>query len=120
MSNQVTNLHLIKKHIILEKKHFYALFAVLLWILRIPLTIPSLSADRGVYVSSAERLLAGDKLYSEIFEAKDPIFIWQINCSQILTKRTQNSRIPCLPNLRRIAAPAAYRAICDSNSGARQ
>lgn len=78
MSNQVTNLHLIKKHIILEKKHFYALFAILLWVLRIPLTIPSLSADRGVYVSSAERLLAGDKLYSEIFEAKDPIFIWQI------------------------------------------
>ena len=78
MPNQVTNFHLIKKLLILEKKHFYALFAVLLWVLRIPLTIPLLSADRGVYVSSAERLLAGDRLYAEIFEAKDPIFIWQI------------------------------------------
>lgn len=85
MPNQVTNLHLLKKHIILEKKYFYSLFAVLLWVLRIPITIPSLSADRGVYVSSAERLLAGDKLYSEIFEAKDPIFIWQIALGRLFS-----------------------------------
>jgi hypothetical protein len=78
MPNQATNLHLIKRLIFLEKNFFYALFAIFLWVLRIPLTIPSLSADRGVYVSSAERLLAGDRLYAEIFEAKDPIFIWQI------------------------------------------
>jgi hypothetical protein len=68
-----------------KKSLFFAAVALLLWIMRIPQTIPTLGLDRGVYVSSAERLLAGDKLYAEIFEAKDPIFIWQIAFSRALS-----------------------------------
>ena len=68
-----------------NKNSFFAVIALFLWILRIPQTIPTLSLDRGVYVSSAERLLAGDKLYAEIFEAKDPIFIWQIALGRALS-----------------------------------
>jgi hypothetical protein len=78
MFNNANRLNLLKKPVILKEDLFFASFAVFLWVLRIPLTIPSLNADRGVYVSSAERLLAGNKLYAEVFEAKDPIFIWQI------------------------------------------
>ena len=68
-----------------KKNSFFAAVALLFWILRIPQTIPRLDFDRGVYVSSAERLLAGDKLYSEIFETKDPIFIWQIAFGRMLS-----------------------------------
>lgn len=69
----------------LNKNLFFSVVALILWIVRIPQTIPTLGLDRGVYVSSAERLLAGDKLYAEIFEAKDPIFIWQIAFGRALS-----------------------------------
>src|SRR5262249_25051251 len=34
--------------------------------------------DRGVFVSVAERLLAGDKLYKTVFDNKDPFFYYLI------------------------------------------
>ncbi len=50
----------------------------LFWVVNFPRTIPLLEADRGLFVSYAERLLAGDKLYADLFFPKDPVFVWLI------------------------------------------
>jgi hypothetical protein len=49
---------------------------VFAWVLRLPRTAPGTSADRGMFASYAERVLAGDKLYVDVWYPKDPIFIW--------------------------------------------
>jgi hypothetical protein len=55
------------------------IFLSFLFFIILPRTVPSIKLpDRGIFVSVAERLLAGDKLYSEVWENKDPIFYWLI------------------------------------------
>ena len=49
---------------------------VFAWVMRLPRTTPGISADRGMFASIAERVLAGDKLYVDVWYPKDPIFIW--------------------------------------------
>jgi hypothetical protein len=41
-----------------------------------PLLVPNLCCDRGIWVSVAERLLAGDHLYRDVYDNKDPIFFY--------------------------------------------
>lgn len=38
--------------------------------------VPSGSSDRGIFVTVAERLLAGDRLYNDVFDNKDPLFYY--------------------------------------------
>mgnify|MGYP000526981362 CR=1 FL=1 len=45
-----------------------------LWIIIITRSIPGLYGDRGIFVSVAERLLAGDTLYVTVWDNKDPLF----------------------------------------------
>lgn len=50
----------------------------LVWITLLPRIIPDLGYDRGVFVSVAERLLAGDVLYQDVWDNKDPLFFFGI------------------------------------------
>ncbi len=50
-----------------------ASFWVALW----PRTVPSpLVSDRGTFISVAERLVAGDRLYVDVWDNKDPLFYY--------------------------------------------
>jgi hypothetical protein len=62
----------------IEKQAHGLVYATIVfaWVLRLPRTTPEISADRGVFASYAERVLAGDKLYVDVWFSKDPIFIW--------------------------------------------
>jgi len=43
-----------------------------------PLAIPAHDFDRGIFVSVAERLLAGDHLYAEVWDNKGPLFYYLV------------------------------------------
>ena len=61
-----------------DKKALGLVYATIVfaWALRLPRTTPGISGDRGMFASYAERVLAGDKLYVDVWYPKDPIFIW--------------------------------------------
>ncbi|MGF9650264.1 hypothetical protein AAIH32_20085 [Pseudarthrobacter oxydans] len=42
----------------------------------LPRIIPDLGYDRGIFVSVAERLIAGDVLYVDVWDNKDPLFFF--------------------------------------------
>lgn len=46
------------------------------WIAIVPNIIPDRNSDRGIFVSVAERLLAGDILYKEVLDNKEPLFYY--------------------------------------------
>ena len=48
--------------------------AVCVWWLVLFLTLGGVDADYGNFVTVAERLLAGDRLYVDVYENKDPLF----------------------------------------------
>jgi hypothetical protein len=57
----------------------WAIFSVvLIWATLLPRIIPSLEIDRGIFVSVAERILAGDVLYQDVWDNKDPLFFFGI------------------------------------------
>ena len=47
---------------------------VLAWVVALPRLVPSTFGDHGTFVSVAERLLAGDRLYVDVWDNKDPLF----------------------------------------------
>ena len=49
---------------------------VAICIVIVPLLVPERLRDRGIFVSVAERLLAGDALYSGVYDNKDPLFYY--------------------------------------------
>jgi hypothetical protein len=49
---------------------FLFLAVVLTWIGLSIRILPDRDADRGIFVSTAERLLAGDRLYSGVFDTR--------------------------------------------------
>jgi len=56
-----------------------------LWIGVLPrLTVPDWRTDRAVYLSVAERLLAGDTLYSGVYDNKDPLFYYFVAAQRAL------------------------------------
>ena len=54
------------------------------WILVFPRLVPDRSDDRGIFVSVAERLLAGDILYSEVYDNKEPLFLYFVAVQRAL------------------------------------
>jgi len=44
------------------------------WIITLPRLVPSTFGDHGTFISVAERLLAGDRLYVDVWDNKDPFF----------------------------------------------
>jgi len=49
----------------------------------IPLLMPAHSFDRGIFVSVAERLLAGDTLYRGVWDNKGPLFYYLVACERL-------------------------------------
>jgi hypothetical protein len=50
----------------------------LTWLLILPRIVPNRASDRGIFVSTAARLLAGDTLYSGVYDNKEPLFYYMI------------------------------------------
>lgn len=48
--------------------------AVVVWALVLARAVPGVQWDRGVFVSTAERLRAGNRLYADVWDNKDPLF----------------------------------------------
>jgi hypothetical protein len=55
------------------------------WLGLLPVVIPNLREDRGVFVSVAERLLAGDTLYLDVWDNKDPLFYYTIAAGRLVS-----------------------------------
>jgi hypothetical protein len=49
---------------------------LLTWVSIVPRLVPDRSLDRGIFVSVAERLIAGDALYTGVWDNKDPLFYY--------------------------------------------
>src|SRR3984957_13255021 len=60
------------------------LVVVVTWIALVVRILPDRDADRGIFVSTAERLLAGDRLYSGVFDNKEPLFYYFIAAQRAL------------------------------------
>jgi len=58
---------------------------VIVWTLTIFRTLPAPGGDHGLFVSVAERLIAGDTLYSEVYENKDPLVHYSLAISRFIT-----------------------------------
>ena len=50
--------------------------AALTWLVLAPRLVPTNDFDRGIFVSVAERLLAGDILYAQVYDNKEPLFYY--------------------------------------------
>ena len=50
--------------------------AALTWFVLAPRLVPTNDFDRGIFVSVAERLLAGDILYAQVYDNKEPFFYY--------------------------------------------
>ena len=56
-----------------------AIGAVVSWGVALVRAMPSFSSpDRGVFVSVAERLVTGDRLYTDVWDNKDPLFYYML------------------------------------------
>ena len=55
------------------------------WIAIFGRIIPDLHRDHSVFVSVAERLIAGDRLYSGVWDNKDPLFYWTLAIGRWIT-----------------------------------
>lgn len=55
------------------------------WLVLLPVVIPNLREDRGIFVSVAERLLAGDILYQDVWDNKDPLFYYTIALGRLIS-----------------------------------
>ena len=49
------------------------------WTFVIPSLIPIRDRDRGIFVSVAERVLAGDTLYTDVLDNKEPFFYYAVS-----------------------------------------
>jgi hypothetical protein len=50
--------------------------ALAAWGAFLPSIIPDRDSDRGIFVSVAERLLAGDRVYKDVLDNKEPLFYY--------------------------------------------
>jgi len=69
-----------------SKRHFaigilIAIFFITCFTFRL---IPDLSLDRAVFVSVAEYLLSGNRLYIDIYDNKDPLFFYAVSMQRLL------------------------------------
>ncbi|TQM63972.1 hypothetical protein [Humibacillus xanthopallidus] len=58
---------------------------VLVWLVTLPRMVPSLFGDHGSYVSMAERLLAGDRLYVDVVDNKGPLFYAELAAGRLVS-----------------------------------
>jgi hypothetical protein len=58
---------------------------VLAWAVTLPRLVPSTFGDHGTYVSVAERLLSGDRLYVDVWDNKDPLFYYALAIGRLVS-----------------------------------
>ncbi|CAN7463471.1 glycosyltransferase 87 family protein [Terrabacter sp. LjRoot27] len=58
---------------------------VLAWLATLPRLVPSTFGDHGTYVSVAERLLVGDRLYVDVWDNKDPLFYYALALGRLVS-----------------------------------
>ncbi len=58
---------------------------LLIWVALLPRIIPGTRSDRGIFISVAERLLAGDILYLEVWDNKDPLFYYSLALGRMIS-----------------------------------
>ena len=63
----------------------FSLVAFAVWAFTISRAIPLRNGDRGVFVSMAERLAAGDVLYVDIWDNKEPLFFWTLSLGRLVS-----------------------------------
>ena len=63
----------------------FGLVAVATWIFTISRAVPLRNGDRGVFVSMAERLAAGDVLYVDVWDNKEPLFFWTLSLGRLVS-----------------------------------
>lgn len=74
-----------------KKAHFSSLgiwvplSVILIWLAVLPKIIPGLNLDRGIFVSVAERVLARDILYQDVWDNKDPLFYFSIALGRLVS-----------------------------------
>jgi hypothetical protein len=57
----------------------------LAWLAALPRLVPSTTGDHGTYASVAERLLAGDRLYVDVWDNKDPLFYYVLALGRLVS-----------------------------------
>ena len=62
-----------------------AVILVFSWLLVLARAIPERSGDRGVFVSMAERLAAGDVLYVDVWDNKEPLFFLTLAAGRLVS-----------------------------------
>lgn len=55
------------------------------WFLIAARAIPGRDGDRGIFVSVAERINAGDRLYMDVWDQKDPLFYYVIAAGRLIS-----------------------------------
>ncbi|MBC9821877.1 hypothetical protein [Terrabacter sp. MAHUQ-38] len=55
------------------------------WVVTLPRLVPSTFGDHGTYISVAERLLAGDRLYVDVWDNKDPLFYYVLAAGRLVS-----------------------------------
>ena len=63
----------------------FGFLAVATWIFTISRAVPLRNGDRGVFVSMAERLAAGDVLYEDVWDNKEPLFFWTLSLGRLVS-----------------------------------
>lgn len=58
--------------------------AVAVWGIVAVRAVPGVRWDRGVFVSVSERLLAGDRLYVDVWDNKDPLFFYLLALGRLV------------------------------------
>lgn len=58
--------------------------ALLVWLVLLPRMVP-VEVDAGVFISVAERLLAGDRLYTDVWDNKDPLFFYGLALGRLVS-----------------------------------
>ncbi|WP_147064958.1 hypothetical protein [Terrabacter aerolatus] len=58
---------------------------VLAWALALPRLVPNTFGDHGTFVSVAERLFAGDRLYVDVWDNKDPLFYYVLALGRLVS-----------------------------------
>jgi hypothetical protein len=51
---------------------------IVTWAALLPRIVPDWSSDRGIFISVAARLLAGDTLYAGVYDNKEPLFYYLV------------------------------------------
>src|SRR5262245_1543310 len=53
-------------------------FISITWLIIFPALVPEHLADRDIFVFVGDRLLAGDRLYADVYDNKDPLFFYLV------------------------------------------